>query len=48
MIGFTKSQKEDIFKVLAAILHLGNIAFDQAGDAQVDRTNHVLITKNIR
>ena len=34
-MGFTKSQKEDTFKIIAAILHLGNLQFGQAGGAQV-------------
>jgi myosin heavy subunit len=34
-MGFSKSHKEDVFKIIAAILHLGNVAFEQAGGAQV-------------
>jgi hypothetical protein len=37
-MSFTKSQKEDTFKILAAILNLGNITFTQAGGAQVAHT----------
>ena len=35
-MGFTKAHKEDTFKTLAAILHLGNISFKQSGGAQLN------------
>jgi hypothetical protein len=37
IMGFSKAHKEDAFRVVAAILHLGNISFEQAGGAQVIR-----------
>ena len=37
IIGITKQEQEDIFRIVAAVLHLGNITFgeDDKGNAVV-------------
>ena len=31
-VGFSAEEKANIFKVVAAVLHVGNIAFEDSGD----------------
>ena len=33
-VGFSEEEKANIFKVVAAVLHVGNIAFEDSGDAE--------------
>ena len=31
-VGFSEDEKANIFKVVAVVLHIGNIAFEDSGD----------------
>lgn len=31
-VGFSEEEKANIFKVVTAVLHVGNIAFEESGD----------------
>lgn len=33
-VGFSEEEKANIFKVVAAVLHVGNIAFEDSGDTE--------------
>ena len=33
-VGFSEEEKANIFKVIAAVLHVGNIAFEDSGDTE--------------
>ncbi|EGD76304.1 hypothetical protein PTSG_01006 [Salpingoeca rosetta] len=38
-VGFSKQEQEDIFSLLAAILHLGNVQFSSSGSREVARVD---------
>ena len=40
-VGFSEEEKANIFKVIAAVLHVGNIAFEDSGnkDGKCDNLN---------
>jgi len=38
-LNFTKEEEDGIFKLSAAVLHVGNLEFTQGGDAKVTNTN---------
>ena len=33
-VGFSEEEKANIFKVVASVLHVGNIAFEDSGDTE--------------
>lgn len=33
-VGFSEKEKANIFRVVAAVLHVGNIAFEDSGDTE--------------
>ena len=50
-LGFNAKQQEDLFRILAAILHLGNVNITncdvQGGDGRVDTEgSHISVRKN--
>ena len=42
-VGFSEEEKANIFKVVAAVLHIGNIAFEESQDK--DGNIHLYLSK---
>ena len=42
-VGFSEEEKANIFKVVAAVLHIGNIAFEESQDK--DGNIHLHLSK---
>lgn len=37
IVGIPEEEQDAVFAVVAAVLHLGNIAFEEAGDSDASR-----------
>lgn len=42
-IGFSEKQREEIFKTLSGILHLGNVKFEDSNDSKGRRRLVILL-----
>ena len=47
-MAFTAEHQDDVFQILAGILHLGNTTFLTAGGAQVEDRRGVLLICSVR